>query len=631
MIPPSSSSSSSIVSSFLIPSQTIASNARADNRKSKVIGKKTRQPQQQPQQQTRTCTHRDHDSRLYLIPSQSIHHNVVTRRRRTCTPLYSETPSSSSEPSFTSFSRNTVSSTSSALKNEVIIEYDQEAGDSIIQYQDQATNSNKNCTILAPAVAADDIDNYENETRYKMKNKSHRSRNLTSSTSTSTSTTKGQQYVKFKYTGNLPDIYWRAIPMNHLRAHPNYKPLPHSESISQIDTLEDARYFRQDSWQWTMLHNGRCTTSQAAPALGLLEPNAAKLLKIPRSLQKGCMGAFRRLGQSALRTLEEMNSILCCHDENTDDNNDDESNNDNNNDEIMEEKMRHFLWKKMPKRRYPFAARYMPLLTQHDLEERRIDTKYFMSTILSPMRIRMTWGNSQEATAILTALNYFHSIDPGVVVKEVGMCGAGLKYNSTSSLNGPTNSKEISNLGSLLLGASPDAVIEYSNGTLEVLEVKNHCPFVPARKGKSVVKPAKNKGDYRIREMPMNSSVPPAYIPQLMMEMMCLGDDCKSAVMCRQTATNGAIILRLKRDDEWIREMIYWLEKFVADYVREDTPPPQNFFWVDEDEAVSTRYQAFVNRTKEISDSVELVNYVPHGSIQRVLGERGVRLPLFLD
>ena len=77
--------------------------------------------------------------------------------------------------------------------------------------------------------------------------------------------------------------------------------------------------------------------------------------------------------------------------------------------------------------------------------------------------------------------------------------------------------------------------------------------------------------------------------------------------------------------------MIYWLEKFVADYVREDTPPPQNFFWVDEDEAVSTRYQAFVNRTKEISDSVELVNYVPHGSIQRVLGERGVRLPLFLD
>ena len=129
----------------------------------------------------------------------------------------------------------------------------------------------------------------------------------------------------------------------------------------------------------------------------------------------------------------------------------------------------------------------------------------------------------------------------------------------------------------------------------------------------------------------MKSSVPPAYIPQLMMEMMCLGDDCRSAVMCRQTATNGAIIVRLRRDDEWIAEMIFWLERFVDEYVQKDEPPQPNFFWFDDDKHISKRYQKFVNRTKEISDEVELVKAIPHGSIQRALGYEGERLPLFLD
>mmetsp|Transcript_5189 Transcript_5189/g.7672 ORF Transcript_5189/g.7672 Transcript_5189/m.7672 type:complete len:265 (+) Transcript_5189:52-846(+) len=202
-------------------------------------------------------------------------------------------------------------------------------------------------------------------------------------------------------------------------------------------------------------------------------------------------------------------------------------------------------------------------------------TKTYMSTSSSPMEIRMNWGNSQEATAILTALNYFHTIDPGVIIKEVGMCGAGLDYNST--LSGGSRDGECGFRGSdLILGASPDAVIEYSNGTLEVLEVKNHCPFVPTRRR---TKDNVTIGDrYRIREMPMSPSVPSAYIPQLMMEMMCLGDNCRSAVMCRQTATNGAIIVRLRRDKEWINEMIYCLEKFSNDHVNKDVMPPPNFF-----------------------------------------------------
>ena len=395
--------------------------------------------------------------------------------------------------------------------------------------------------------------------------------------------------------------------MDHLRHHPVFQPLPHPDKISRLKYLEDARYFRQDSWQWDALHNGRCTTSQAAPALGLMEPKAAKLLGIPRSLQNGSSGAYCRLGEPALRTLKEMNEILCTGD---------------GNDHIKEKSMNNHagVWKLVRTRKFPFAAKYMPRTTRQELDSKKRDAKEFFSSISSPMMVRMKWGNSQEATAILTALNYFHNKEPGIVIKEVGMCGSGLGLNSTSTGNG------------LLVGASPDAVIEYPNGTLEALEVKNHCPFVPADWGLSKKKSnnlKKDRDKFRIRTFPSQSSVPPAYLPQLMMEMMCLGPQCKSAVLVRQTAMNGSIILRLHRDEEWIEEMLFWLRRFMDDYVNKNCPPPQNFFWDDDKD--SERFKSFVQRTKDLADSVELVEHVSNGSIQRVLPEGNLTSSLFLD
>jgi hypothetical protein len=109
-------------------------------------------------------------------------------------------------------------------------------------------------------------------------------------------------------TGNFPDIFSGAIPMDHLRHHPNYRPLP--ENVSNIRCLEDVRFFRQDSWQWDALHNGRTTTSQAAAALGFLEDHAADVLGIPSSWRKGGTGTFVRLRQPALRTFKDMKRVL---------------------------------------------------------------------------------------------------------------------------------------------------------------------------------------------------------------------------------------------------------------------------------------------------------------------------------
>jgi hypothetical protein len=79
------------------------------------------------------------------------------------------------------------------------------------------------------------------------------------------------------------------------------------------------------------------------------------------------------------------------------------------------------------------------------------------------MSLRMDWGRTQEATAVLTALNYLVKEFLGTVVCEVGMCGAGLEIE-------PTDTNRHSN-SSLLVGASPDAIIR---GGQESLSLRCH-------------------------------------------------------------------------------------------------------------------------------------------------------------
>merc|ERR1712224_925990 len=108
----------------------------------------------------------------------------------------------------------------------------------------------------------------------------------------------------------------------------------------------------------------------------------------------------------------------------------------------------------------------------------------------------------------------------------------------------------------LILGATPDAVLCHPDGKIEAVEVKNHCPFFPSN---GIYARKKNKGSkqsdnnaFRLAHnvFSKNDTIMCQYIPQLMLEMLCLGEQCKSAIMVRQTATSGSLILRIKRDNE---------------------------------------------------------------------------------
>ncbi|VEU44727.1 unnamed protein product [Pseudo-nitzschia multistriata] len=420
--------------------------------------------------------------------------------------------------------------------------------------------------------------------------------------------------------GNLPDVLWRHIPLEHVRRHPRFVPLPEPERILRLGCMEDVRNFRQESWQWDVLHEGRMTTSQAVAALGFLEPEAGEFLGVPRGLRRGGQGAYHRLRKPvAMTTLEEMNRKLC--DGAASDNDGegfvvDESDSDNSGDEPV-------YWTQPAN--FPFAAKYMVQFTEHDLKIRKQLARKFAATRWS---IRMVWGNVQEATSLLTALNYFWKCDKGVVMKEIGMCGAGLEFNRTASASG------------LLLGATPDAVLCHSDGRVEAVEVKNHCPFVPnspRNKNGSAFRLSQqsltySNNDNNDKGSKTGSSVMCQYIPQLMMEMLCIGSDCTSAVMVRQTATNGSLILRVHRDETWIEEMTYWLGRFHKEFVQRGIPPPDNFFLAGGDPSDRERYRAFLSLTKEIERSkIELLEHVPNRSVQRAIARHPVSNDLFLD
>jgi hypothetical protein len=260
-----------------------------------------------------------------------------------------------------------------------------------------------------------------------------------------------------------------------------------------------------------------------------------------------------------------------------------------------------------------FAAEYCYEPSAQELQNRRRYIKERAGGDYLVNGIRLIWGNTQEATAVLTALNYFAQKDPKVVLKEIGMCGAALALNQTKDAQ-----------SSLLIGATPDAVLCHGDGRIEAVEVKNHCPFFSNRNRKR--RHGKLKA-FSIGDRPFignDVGVMAQYVPQLQMEMLCLGPTCQSAIMVRQTATQGAVILRMMRNDTWIAEMIYFLHCFQKDYVEARNPPKADFFWYGRE---ASRYRRFVHDTIKVRDSVKVVAQLPNESIQR--GSASV--PFFLD
>lgn len=202
--------------------------------------------------------------------------------------------------------------------------------------------------------------------------------------------------------GDLPNVEWRAVPRAHLREHPLYCSLPEPDVVmGHLNSSAQFPLLTQDSWQWGALHQGRLTTSCVGGVLGFHESQSAVALKLPPSLTSGGKAL------SARATLLE--PVPTCYVT------------------LLKEMDRRMpgksarpspkdgaaskIWLEQEKDKAPFPYAYKPPKVSGQPERVRVYDS------VGP--IRMTWGNTQEATAILCALNHFSK--GGATVCEAGL------------------------------------------------------------------------------------------------------------------------------------------------------------------------------------------------------------------
>jgi hypothetical protein len=380
---------------------------------------------------------------------------------------------------------------------------------------------------------------------------------------------RGQHRVNF-----IKPNVWCFIPECHLRAHPSYQELPAPEAILELESYASFSRFRQSSRQWRVMHEGRLTTSIAAGALGILEPVAAGKLGIPMSLSgnsKARHAFFHLQSSPSFMSLEAARVQLV------------DSNHDNKEAVLLqpEELVDEGVWESP---------------TQAD-RSRGWNMSYAATReYLGKSKDRMAYGNLQEATAVLIAVNHFSKHN--CTIQECGMFSgeALLECRGTFSI-APMIEKQFDILGELYavgcpIGASPDGIIVSNDlKVVQTLEVKNHL-FLNASALASF------------------QSISPWYVPQMQLEMAMVGPHCKSAILVRLSSTKGAVIMKMKRDDEYILMMFQHFLNFYKQFVCRGLVPPENFNHSEE-------FQKLVKRTKQIAARSLMIRRLSARQVQR--------------
>ena len=197
------------------------------------------------------------------------------------------------------------------------------------------------------------------------------------------------------------------------------------------------------------------------------------------------------------------------------------------------------------------------------------------SSFRSAKDVAMTWGGVQEATAVLALMNEF----PNGRCQEVGCA---LLESTPERI--PSNwNIDIGDLP--LIGASPDAVLVREDGTREVVEIKNVCPWGDSsthRGGKGRGggpgggggRGGRGGGGGRSFELGSNKTpareVPPSHMPQIQMEMFCTDTMVNNYVS--MSAFHGVHIFRVQRDDAYIKLMLELLRNFELEIIRKISP-----------------------------------------------------------
>ena len=360
--------------------------------------------------------------------------------------------------------------------------------------------------------------------------------------------------------GSVANVHWRAIPARALRSHSLYLGLPPARDVCGEGAADLARaaLFRQDSWRWDALHAGRLTGSRVAAVCGLLESDAAATLRIPKSLA----GHGRAL-RAASHLRERSDASLLAEVFRAGDYDDD--------DDAGE-------WITSPDSPYAYDWAGSP-----DAGGRRCG---------DAMAARLAWGKTQEGIGMLAAVNAFKGS-----VAECGLlCAEAPGAVDRLAERWPVKPRSIKPAPQRCpVGASPDGLIIYDDGALDVLEIKSVAPFVRASGNKTM----------ELYDRGPHDNLAPWIVPQVMLEIYCAG--ARGAVLVSTSATRGAVFMRVERDEAYIASMLGFVDSFYERFcdaaAPEDPGPCFNG---------GTAFDAFVARTAEIARAATVVERVPN-------------------
>ena len=362
--------------------------------------------------------------------------------------------------------------------------------------------------------------------------------------------------------GSVANVHWRAIPARALRSHPLYLGLPPARDVCQgAADLARAALFRQDSWRWDALHAGRLTGSRVAAVCGLLESDAANTLRIPKSL-----AGHGRAVRAASHLRERPDASLLAEVFRDGDYDDDED---------------AGAWRAKADSPYAYDWAGAP-----DAGGRRCG---------DAMAARLSWGKTQEGIGMLAAVNALDGAvaECGLLCAEapgaVDRLAERWPVKPCTTPPAPRRCR---------VGASPDGLIIYDDGALDVLEIKSVAPFVRASGNKTM----------ELYDRGPHDNLAPWIVPQVMLEIFCAG--ARGAILVSTSATRGAVFMRVERDEAYIASMLEFVDSFYERFcdptAPEDPGPCFNG---------GAAFDAFVARTGEIARAATVVERVE--SLQR--------------
>lgn len=220
------------------------------------------------------------------------------------------------------------------------------------------------------------------------------------------------------------------------------------------------------------------------------------------------------------------------------------------------------------------------------------------------------WQRAHDPVGLLAAVNMFGKL--GAKIKEVGMLpmeavGIPMHFNVQ---------RNVLDVG--LLSASPQAIIEWYNGTIEVLSVVSKCPFERVQLDGPSQKP-----EFSVVAREPEQFIPPWMYPQIQFQIYCAGIKTTSAIVIFYSPTGGMNLFRVAKCQAYVDLMLTFVHVFQKQWAH--APPPENFFQDVQG------YDEFCNWTIELATKIPMLSHIQPEMVQTSPLDHPSNTSWFLD